>query len=105
MIRDATRAGKLENKLDVRLGGYMSRSKALSQQIIDAFEEFEAAQVEYQSFVNLQIAEKSAIPRRIESLEDEVHKLARRERDLQEKYKDLNDEKMALCTWINLKKN
>ncbi|GAA5812296.1 hypothetical protein MFLAVUS_005747 [Mucor flavus] len=98
MIRDATRAGKLENKLDVRLGGYMSRSKVLSQQIIDAFEEFEAAQVEYHSFVNLQIAEKTAIPRRIESLEDEVFKLATRERDLQQKYKDLSDEKMALCT-------
>jgi pre-mRNA-splicing factor CDC5/CEF1 len=98
MIKDATRAGKLENKLDVRLGGYMARSKALSQQIVDAFEEFEAAQIEYQSFINLQIAEKSAIPRRIESLEYEVDKLARREKDLQEKYKDLNDEKMALCT-------
>lgn len=88
----------MENKLDVRLGGYMSRSKVLSQQIIDAFEEFEAAQVEYHSFVNLQIAEKTAIPRRIESLEDEVFKLATRERDLQQKYKDLSDEKMALCT-------
>lgn len=98
MIKDATRAGKLEQKLDVRLRGYMSRSKTLSQQIIDAFEEFEAAQVEYQSFVNLQIAEKSAIPRRIEALEEEVDKLARRERDLQQKYKDLSDEKMALCT-------
>jgi pre-mRNA-splicing factor CDC5/CEF1 len=98
MIKDATRAGKLENKLDVRLAGYMSRSKALSQQIVDTFDEFEAAQVEYQSFVSLQIAEKSAIPRRIEALEDEVDKLARRERDLQEKYKDLSHEKMALCT-------
>ncbi|CAO3607013.1 unnamed protein product [Mucor hiemalis] len=101
MIRDATRAGKLESKLDVRLGGYMNRSKTLSQQISDAFEEFEASQIEYQSFVNLQLAEKSAIPRRIEALEYEVDKLARRERELQDKYKDLNDEKMALCTALN----
>lgn len=100
MIKDATRAGKLENKLDVRLGGYMARSKTLSQQIIESYEEFEAAQIEYQSFVNLQIAEKSAIPRRIEALEDEIYKLASRERDLQQKYKDLSDEKMALCTWL-----
>ncbi|KAI8368901.1 pre-mRNA splicing factor component-domain-containing protein [Choanephora cucurbitarum] len=96
MIRDATRAGKLENKLDVRLGGYMNRSKVLSQQIIQAFEEFEAANIEYQSFVSLQIAEKAAIPRRIEALEDEVYKLASRERDLQQKYKELTEEKMAL---------
>lgn len=101
MIRDATRAGKLESKLDVRLGGYMNRSKTLSQQISDAFEEFEAAQIEYQSFVKLQISEKAAIPRRIEALEYEVDKLARRERELQDKYKELNDEKMALCTALN----
>jgi pre-mRNA-splicing factor CDC5/CEF1 len=98
MIKDATRAGKLENKLDVRLGGYMNRSKTLSQQITEAYEEFEATQIEYQSFINLQIAEKVAIPRRIEALEEEVYKLASRERDLQEKYKDLCDEKMALCS-------
>lgn len=98
MIRDATRAGKLENKLDVRLGGYMNRSKTLSEQITEAYEEFEATQIEYQSFVNLQIAEKGAIPRRIEALEEEVFKLASRERDLQQKYKDLSDEKAVLCS-------
>ncbi|CEP07383.1 hypothetical protein [Parasitella parasitica] len=96
MIRDATKAGKLENKLDIRLGGYLTRSKTLSQQIIESHEELEAAQIEYQSFVNLQIAEKSAIPRRIESLEEEIRKLASRERDLQQKYKELSDEKMTL---------
>ncbi|KAI7866992.1 pre-mRNA splicing factor component-domain-containing protein [Spinellus fusiger] len=93
MIRDATHAGKLEKKLDVRLGGYMTRSSTLSQQILDAFDEYESAKIEYHSFVNLQNAEKAAIPRRIESLEDEVHKLAQRERQLQQKYKELNQER------------
>ncbi|KAG1397935.1 hypothetical protein G6F60_008691 [Rhizopus arrhizus] len=97
MIRDATRAGKLENKLEVRLGGYMNRSKLLSKQILEAYEEYEAAQIEYNSFLNLQVAEKAALPRRIESLEYEISKLASRERDLQQRYKDLNDEKMALA--------
>jgi pre-mRNA-splicing factor CDC5/CEF1 len=97
MIRDATRAGKLENKLEVRLGGYMNRSKLLSKQILEAYEEYEAAQIEYNSFLNLQIAEKAALPRRIESLEYEISKLASREKDLQQKYKDLNDEKMTLA--------
>ncbi|KAI8384695.1 pre-mRNA splicing factor component-domain-containing protein [Radiomyces spectabilis] len=93
MIRDATRAGKLEKKMDVRLGGYMARSQALSKQISDAFDEFEAAKIEYETYLNLQIAEKAAIPRRVGALEEEVNKLARRERELQQKYKDLNDEK------------
>lgn len=95
MIRDATRAGKLENKLEVRLGGYMNRSKVLSKQIGEAFEEYEAAQIEYNSFLNLQAAEKSALPRRIEALEYEISQLASRERNLQQKYKDLEDEKMS----------
>jgi pre-mRNA-splicing factor CDC5/CEF1 len=97
MIRDSHRAGKLEEKLDVRLGGYMNRSRTLTQQIVDAFEELESTQIEYQSFVSLQIAENSAIPRRIDSLEEEILKLARRERDLQDKYRDLSNEKMELC--------
>ncbi|SAL95726.1 hypothetical protein [Absidia glauca] len=93
MIRDATKAGKLEKKLEVRLGGYMARSDTLSQQIIDAFEELEAAKVEHSSFLTLQMTEKAAIPRRIQSLEDEVHRLSQMERDLQQKYKTLSEEK------------
>jgi pre-mRNA-splicing factor CDC5/CEF1 len=98
MIRDANKAGKLEEKLEVRLKGYMTRSNTLSQQIVNAYEEYEATFIEYQSFVNLQIAEKSAIPRRIDALEVEVRNLASRENQLQQKYKDLYDEKIALCT-------
>ncbi|KAI9264795.1 pre-mRNA splicing factor component-domain-containing protein [Sporodiniella umbellata] len=96
MIRDATRAGKLENKLEVRLGGYMNRSKTLTRQIIEASDEYEAAQIEYNSFVALQAMEKSTLPRRIDSLEYEINQLSSRERSLQQKYKDLEDEKMSL---------
>lgn len=96
MIRDATKAGKLEKKLEVRLGGYMARSRTLSQQILDAYEELEAAKVEYESFLNLQMTEKVAIPRRIQSLQDEVYKLAEREHGLQQKYKLLSEEKSQL---------
>ncbi|KAI7898940.1 pre-mRNA splicing factor component-domain-containing protein [Cokeromyces recurvatus] len=98
MIRDATRAGKLETKLDVRLGGYMQRSKLLSEQILEAYEAYEAAQIEYQSFINLQMAERVALPRRLEALQEEVYKLSSRERELQQRYKDLSDEKMALLS-------
>ncbi|KAI8096219.1 pre-mRNA splicing factor component-domain-containing protein [Halteromyces radiatus] len=93
MIRDATKAGKLEKKLEVRLGGYMARSNTLSQQIIEAFEALEAAKIEHSSFLNLQMAEKVAIPRRIQGLEEEVQRLAQREKDLQQKYKLLSEEK------------
>ncbi|KAG0167372.1 Pre-mRNA-splicing factor cef1 [Apophysomyces sp. BC1034] len=100
MIRDATRAGKLEKKLEVRLGGYMARSKTLTQQIMNAFDEFEAAKIEYESFANLEIAEKAAIPSRIGALEEEVNGLARRERELQQKYKELSEEKSCYISGI-----
>ncbi|ORX50819.1 hypothetical protein DM01DRAFT_1307846 [Hesseltinella vesiculosa] len=93
MIRDATKAGKLEKKMDIRLGGYMSRSDTLCSQIVDAFEELESAKLEYNSFVILQMNERAATPRRVQALEDEVTKLAQRERELQQKYKELDVEK------------
>lgn len=93
MVRDYSQTNKLIKKLDIRLGGYMARSAALQQQILDAFEELEGAKIEYESFMNLQINEKGAISRRVDALQQEVDNLARRERELQLRYKDLLDMK------------
>lgn len=94
--RDEAQADKLEKKLNVRLGGYMARSEALMKQIAEAYEEYESSQIEYESFVNLQIAEKAAIPGRVDALQLEVDRLARRENELQRKYKELTDVKETL---------
>lgn len=79
----------------------MARSSTLSKQILDTYEELEAAKLEYDSFVTLQIAEKAAIPRRVDALQEEVDKLARRERELQEKYRRLTEEKNELIEVIS----
>lgn len=91
MIRDATQAGKLEKKLEVRLGGYMNRSDKLTQQIIEAADELEAVRIEYNSFVTLQMSEKAAIPARVDQAQSEVDRLVERERSMQQKYKELSD--------------
>ncbi|KAI9321908.1 pre-mRNA splicing factor component-domain-containing protein [Dichotomocladium elegans] len=94
MIRDATQAGKLEKKLEVRLGGYMNRSEKLIQQIVEAADELEAARIEYNSFVTLQMSEKAAIPARVDHLQAEVDRLSERERSQQIKYKELTERKL-----------
>src|ERR1700709_538352 len=93
MTQDAIRAAKIEKKLNIVLGGYQARSQVLKKQILETFEELESANTEYQSFVNLQISETEAIPRRAEALQREVNFLASKERTLQVKYKVLSAQK------------
>lgn len=96
MILDAARADKIEKKLNITLGGYQARSQTLQKQIVNAFEELEQSEIELESFRNLQIAEKDAIPRRIEALQREVDQLTTRERELQYRYKSIDDEKRRI---------
>jgi len=100
MTQDATRAAKMEKKLNVVLGGYQARSQVLKKQILEAFDELESANTEYQSFSNLRISESEAIPRRTEALQKEVQYLTSRERTLQHKYKALTEQKNEIIESI-----
>ncbi|KAG5643904.1 hypothetical protein DXG03_009475 [Asterophora parasitica] len=93
MAKDASKAAKVEKKLGVQLGGYLARSQALSKRITDAFEELQKTQVEHNSFSRLHVNESAVGPRRLEALKEEVEKLARRERYLQERYAELDSER------------
>lgn len=93
MTRDATKAAKMERKLTVTLGGYQARSQALIKRLTDAFTELQKAQVDFQSFSRLRINESAVGPRRVAALKEEVDKLERRERLLQEQYAELDTEK------------
>ncbi|KAG2177170.1 hypothetical protein INT43_007827 [Umbelopsis isabellina] len=100
MTQDATRAAKIEKKLNIVLGGYQARSQTLQKQILETFEQLESAESEHQSFINLQISEAAAIPRRIEALQKEVHFLTSKERTLQDKYKALATQKNEIVESI-----
>ncbi|KAJ7273436.1 pre-mRNA splicing factor component-domain-containing protein [Mycena haematopus] len=93
MGKEAAKAAKAEKKLTVVLGGYLSRSEALSKRIMDAFDELQRTKVDYESFSRLQANENAVGPRRLEALKEEVDKLERRERHLQERYSELEAER------------
>ncbi|KAJ7433940.1 hypothetical protein FB451DRAFT_1470416 [Mycena latifolia] len=79
MSKEAAKAAKAEKKLTVVLGGYLSRSQALSKRLTDAFDEMSKTKVDYESFSRLQTNESAVGPRRLEGLKEEVEKLERRE--------------------------
>ncbi|RDB21209.1 Pre-mRNA-splicing factor CEF1 [Hypsizygus marmoreus] len=93
MAKDASKAAKIEKKLGVTLGGYLARSQALSKRVTDAFDELAKTQVEYNSFSRLRVNESVVGPRRVESVKEEVERLEKRERLLQERYAELDAER------------
>ncbi|KAG7449056.1 uncharacterized protein BT62DRAFT_1002609 [Guyanagaster necrorhizus] len=93
MTRDAAKAGKVEKKLGVTLGGYQARFAVLSKRVTDAFGELQKTHLDYESFARLRINEEAAGPRRVSALKEEVEVLARREQGLQERYAELVNEK------------
>lgn len=93
MTKDASKASKAEKKLVITLGGYQARAQSLANRITEAFEELQSTKVEHDSFSRLRANEAAVGPRRVASLKEEVNKLERRERLLQERYAELATEK------------
>ena len=93
MAREANKISKTEKKLNVTLGGYQMRSKALTQKVADLFGELQRGHADYESFSRLRINENIAGPTRVESLREEVDRLARREKALQDRYAELVSER------------
>ncbi|KAF9792452.1 pre-mRNA splicing factor component-domain-containing protein [Thelephora terrestris] len=93
MAREASKIAKAEKKLNVTLGGYQLRSKALTQKVAELFGELQRGHVDCESFSRLRINENAAGPARVESLREEVDKLARREKMLQDRYAELVSER------------
>ena len=93
MAREAGKIAKAEKRLNVTLGGYQVRSKVLVQKVTDLFGDLQRGHVDYESFSRLRINENAAGPARVESLKEEVNKLAQRERMLQDRYAELVSER------------
>lgn len=89
MTKDSKKAAKLEKKLKILLGGYQSRSQGLLKQVTELHEQLEHTFVELKTFENLRQHEIGAIPKRMESLTEDVVRQTERERELQKRYSDL----------------
>ncbi len=66
MTKQAKKAAKLEKKLKILTGGYLSRNGTLVKQAGDLHEQTEQAKVELETFRRLQELEEQAIPKRTE---------------------------------------
>ncbi|KPP74851.1 cell division cycle 5-like protein-like [Scleropages formosus] len=98
MTAEAKRAAKMEKKLKILLGGYQSRAMGLVKQLGDLWDQVEQAAVELRTFQELKKQEDLAIPRRQESLREDVQRQQERERELQQRYADLLLEKDTLLS-------
>lgn len=86
MAKEAKRAAKMEKKLKILTGGYQSRAQVLIKQLQDMYENIDQSALELNTFKFLQEQEKSALPRRIQSLTEDVTRQMEREKVLQKKY-------------------
>ncbi|PPQ74173.1 hypothetical protein CVT26_006755, partial [Gymnopilus dilepis] len=93
MAKEATKAGKLEKKLGITLGGYQQRVNLLSSRITAAFEEMQKAKLDHDSFSLLRANESAVGPQRVASLREEVETLEHKEKMLQMRYSELLAEK------------
>ncbi|CAF0824007.1 unnamed protein product [Brachionus calyciflorus] len=96
MSNQAKKAGKLEQKLKITLGGYQSRAQILLKSLQDVYNELESRQVELGTFEKIRELELEAIPRRLEVLKEECERQAQREKELQKKFGDLILERDSL---------
>ncbi len=88
----ASAGNKLEKKLALHLGGYQARAKTLRSKIVEAAEAVEKARLALDGYQTLQVSEEAALGRRLEGLREEVSVVAKREREVQERYREAREE-------------
>ncbi|XP_063298135.1 cell division cycle 5-like protein [Pelobates fuscus] len=93
MTAEAKRAAKMEKKMKILLGGYQSRAMGLIKQLNEVWDQYEQANLELRTFEELKKHEDMAIPRRMESLKEDVQRQEEREKELQQRFAELMLEK------------
>jgi len=96
MSVQASKAAKTEKKLGVTLGGYQARSKVLAKRLTDAFAELQKTNIDLECFSRLSVNENAAGPRRVQALQEEVDRLEKRERLLQSRYRELDEDRREI---------
>ena len=88
MEREAKRAEKLEQKVGVVTGGLTTRQQRLGAEVEGTMKEVVAAEIELKCFQALHEQEQRAAPDRMEALQALVAAQAKKEADLQERYRE-----------------
>ncbi|XP_050337173.1 cell division cycle 5-like protein [Bactrocera neohumeralis] len=92
MAKEAKRCAKIEKKLKILTGGYQARAQAMIKQLQDTYDQIEQNSLALSTFKFLAEQEAVAIPRRLESLQEDVRRQMEREKELQQKYAKLCEE-------------
>ncbi|XP_026755740.2 cell division cycle 5-like protein [Galleria mellonella] len=92
MAKEAKKCSKMEKRLRILTGGYQSRAASLIKQFQELQDQIEQSNLELSTFKFLAEQEKAAIPRRIESLTEDVNRQTDREKQLQKRYGELQAE-------------
>jgi len=100
-IAIAEKCSKLEKKLNLHLGGYQQRAKALRTKMGEAAEALEKATSALGGFRTLSVSEEIAVKSRLEALREEVNYVSRREREAQEAYSRTKEELDMLTDGVN----
>lgn len=100
MAKEAKRCGKIEKKLKILTGGYQARAQVLIKQLQDTYGQIEQNTVSLSTFRFLGEQEGIAVPRRLESLQEDVRRQMDREKELQQKYASLVEERDSLYSQI-----
>merc|ERR1712223_1151324 len=90
MKKEAKRAVKIEEKLKILTRGYQSRAQGLTKQTQDLCDQIEQAQLELSTFSFLKNQETNAIPKRLQSIKDDVARQTQREQSLQLRFAKLH---------------
>jgi len=85
-----------EKKLEVLHKGYRTVSERKEKEIAELREKLEQIHVDTSSFKMLRDLETAAIPKRLESVTSEIDNLRTKESDLQQRYAELMQQKIAL---------
>merc|ERR1712150_222886 len=86
MKKDSKKAVKIEEKLKILTRGYQTRAQGLTKQTQDLYDQIEQAQLELSTFSFLKDQETNAIPKRLQSIMDDVERQTNREKCLQDLY-------------------
>ncbi|KAI9731384.1 MAG: Pre-mRNA-splicing factor cef1 [Cirrosporium novae-zelandiae] len=92
ILTTATTGNKIEKKLSLHLGGYQNRAKILRAKITEAAAALEKERRELDSFRRLQVMEEVGTRSRLEVLREEVQSVLRREREVQDIFRERRDE-------------
>ncbi|KAJ3340601.1 Pre-mRNA-splicing factor cef1 [Gonapodya sp. JEL0774] len=105
MTKEATRAAKLEKRLGLVLGGYQQRANTLRRDMLGLSRQVVDKEIELEGFAMLRGVEEVGAKERVRELNEEVEELAKKERDGQEKYAELEKRKSELVETFQARMN